>query len=58
MTIKLAKTLTDIKSIILDWNAGMIYSEEEFFTRLRGLNCRLEKALENEKIKIIRIIKN
>lgn len=55
MTIELAKTLTDIKSLILDWNAGMIHSEEEFFTRLRGLNCRLTQALANQKIDIIEI---
>jgi len=55
MTIELAKTLTDIKSLIDDWNARMINTEDEFVTRLRGLNCRLAKALAKQKVKIIEI---
>lgn len=55
MTIELAKILTDIKSLIEDWNARMIHTDEEFFTRLRGLNCRLSKELPKQKMKIHRI---
>jgi len=54
MTIELAKVLTDIKSLIDDWNARMIHTDEELFTRLKGLNCRLSKELSNIKIKIIK----
>lgn len=55
MTIELAKTLTDFKSLIDDWNARMVHTDEQLFTRLRGLNCRLSKELKKIKIIVIKV---
>lgn len=48
MTIELGKILTDIKSLIDDWNARMIHTDGEFFARLKGLNCRLGRELKKQ----------
>lgn len=48
MTIELAKILTDIKSAIGDWNAGLIHTERDFFIKLKGLNCRLHRELKKQ----------